>query len=49
MALSKEIKIILYLLIVFAVGYVGFWMVVIAIFAGIGKFYFTVCGPNKNS
>jgi|GEM_PF-5853458 len=39
MALSKKIKVILYLLIVFAVGYVGFWMAVIAIFVGSGKFY----------
>ena len=39
MALSKEIKVILYLLIVLIVGFVGFWMLIIAIFAGIGKFY----------
>ena len=33
------IKAILYLLIVFIVGWVGFWMLLIAIFAGGGKFY----------
>ena len=36
------IKAILYLLIVSVVGFVGFWMLIIAIFAGVGKFYVPV-------
>ena len=42
MALSKGIKVLIYLLIVFLIGWCGFWLIIISSFAGGGEFYVPV-------